>query len=172
MPPLGFWPLDLHTQGGGLFIVVPFRYSCLGCSHVGSVVALRSDRKRGEHGIGRLKHGHDWNRASGHAVSFTTHTVLCPSRHKVFVMTKRVKIVTVNDKMQRGYTYTLTAPTGRNFGPQFRPELTPKEMLTLGVFGGKYMTDCRNEFPASWFARARTLAVRFRSSAKLFRRRC
>ena len=83
-----------------------------------------------------------------------------------------MKIVTVNDKIQRGYTYTLTAPVGRNFDPQFRPELTPKEMLALGVFGGKYMTDCRNEFPASWFTRAQTLAVRFRSSAKLFRRRC
>ena len=70
-------------------------------------------------------------------------------------MTKRMKIVTVNDKMQRGYTYALTAPAGRNFDPEFRPELTPKEMLALGVFGGKYMTDCRNEFPASWFARAR-----------------
>jgi hypothetical protein len=66
-----------------------------------------------------------------------------------------MKIVTVNDKIQRGYTYTLTAPAGRNFDPQFRPELTPKEMLALGVFGGKYMTDCRNEFPASWFAHAR-----------------
>jgi hypothetical protein len=70
-------------------------------------------------------------------------------------MTKRVKIVTVNDKMQRGYTYALTAPAGNNFGPEFHPELTPKEMLALGIFGGKYMTDCRNEFPASWFARAR-----------------
>ena len=70
-------------------------------------------------------------------------------------MTKGVKTLTVNDKMQRGYTYTLTAPAGRNFDPEFRPELTPKEMLALGVFGGKYMTDCRNEFPASWFARAR-----------------
>ena len=63
--------------------------------------------------------------------------------------------VTVNDLMQRGYRYLLTEPTGRNFHPDFRPELTPKQMLRLGVFGGKYMTDCRKEFPASWFARAK-----------------
>ena len=65
------------------------------------------------------------------------------------------KIVTVTDKMQRGYRYELTAPAGRNFDPEFRPDLTPAQMLRLGVFGGKYMTDCRKEFPASWFARAK-----------------
>lgn len=63
--------------------------------------------------------------------------------------------VLVNDLMQRGYEYTLTAPAGRRFHPDFRPELTPREMLTLGVFGGKYLTDCRAEFPASWFANAK-----------------
>jgi len=57
--------------------------------------------------------------------------------------------------MQRGYAYELTAPAGRRFDPRFRPDLTPREMLQLGVFGGKYMTDCRNEFPPSWFARAK-----------------
>ena len=65
------------------------------------------------------------------------------------------KIVTVTDKMQRGYRCELTAPAGRNFDPEFRPDLTPAQMLRLGVFGGKYMTDCRKEFPASWFARAK-----------------
>ena len=65
------------------------------------------------------------------------------------------RVVTVNDRMQRGYRYRLTAPTGREFDPEFTPELTPRQMLELGVFGGKYMTDCRDEFPASWFARAR-----------------
>lgn len=66
-----------------------------------------------------------------------------------------MRTVVVNDKMQRGYVYRLTEPAGRNFAADFAPQLTPKEMLKLGVFGGKYMTDCRGEFPASWFARAK-----------------
>jgi hypothetical protein len=65
------------------------------------------------------------------------------------------KIVTVRDRMQHGYRYRLTAPAGRNFDPEFRPQLTPKEMLKLGVFAGKYMTDCRREFPQSWFVGAK-----------------
>jgi hypothetical protein len=67
----------------------------------------------------------------------------------------RKRIVTVHDKMQRGYRYALTAPVGRGFDSEFTPELTPRQMLRLGVFGGKYMTDCRGEFPASWFKGAK-----------------
>lgn len=66
----------------------------------------------------------------------------------------------VNDRMQQGYRYELTEPMGRNFDPDFRPELTPAHMLALGVFGGKYMTDCRDEFPASWFRRAKLCGER------------
>ena len=65
------------------------------------------------------------------------------------------KWVTVNDCMQKGYRYKLTDPVGRNFDPEFKPELTPAEMIALGVFCGKYMTDCRKEFPASWFKKAK-----------------
>jgi len=65
------------------------------------------------------------------------------------------KRVVVHDKMQRGSVYYRTEPIGRHFAAGFAPELTPKQMLQLGVFGGKYMTDCRNEFPANWFARAK-----------------
>jgi len=65
------------------------------------------------------------------------------------------KKITVNDQMQEGYVYYLTEPIGRNFHPEFKPELTPKQMLAMGVFGGKYMTDCSKEFPASWFERAK-----------------
>ena len=67
---------------------------------------------------------------------------------------KRKRVV-VNDRMQNNYVYYLTEPTGKNFNPEFKPDLTPRQMLELGVFGGKYMTDCRHEFPAGWFARAR-----------------
>ena len=65
------------------------------------------------------------------------------------------KIVTVNDMMQKGYRYELTEQPGKNFDPTFTPDLTPVEMLELGVFGGKYMTDCRAEFPSSWFKNAK-----------------
>jgi hypothetical protein len=79
----------------------------------------------------------------------------------------RKRIVVVNDKMQRGYRYELSAPTGRNFDPAFKPDLTPREMLRLGVFCGKYMTDTRKEFPASWFAGAK-LASKQRDCALNF----
>ena len=65
------------------------------------------------------------------------------------------KTVTVNDKMQRNYRYTLREPAGKNFDPGFKPQLTPPQMLELGVFGGKYMTDCRKEFPREWFKKAK-----------------
>jgi hypothetical protein len=70
--------------------------------------------------------------------------------------------------MQTGYVYFLTEPAGRNFHPDFRPELTPATMLRLGVFGGKYMTDCRREFPRSWFTRAKLCAERHDPALNLF----
>ena len=71
-------------------------------------------------------------------------------------MTKiKFKIVTVNDKMQKGYKYELVEPIGKNFNKDFKPDLTPKQMLALGVFGGKYMTDCIKEFPKDWFVKAK-----------------
>ncbi|HTQ15413.1 MAG TPA: hypothetical protein VMH86_16200 [Rhizomicrobium sp.] len=67
----------------------------------------------------------------------------------------RARTIIVRDRMQQGYRYRLTEPAGRNFDPDFRPDLSPEEMLALGVFGGKYLSDCRGEFPARWFSRAR-----------------
>lgn len=77
---------------------------------------------------------------------------------------RKGRTVIVHDRMQEGYRYQRTARVGRDFHPEFSPELTPKEMLELGVFGGKYMTDCRKEYPQSWFRRAK-LASRRREKA-------
>lgn len=57
--------------------------------------------------------------------------------------------------MQKGYAYYLTEPVGKHFDKDFKPELTPKEMLRLGVFGGVYMRDCKKEFPRDWFSKAK-----------------
>ncbi|HVV15074.1 MAG TPA: hypothetical protein VHD55_01575 [Candidatus Paceibacterota bacterium] len=65
------------------------------------------------------------------------------------------RTIRVSDKMQKGYRYELAEPMGKRFDPRFKPELTPKQMLALGVFGGVYMRDCIKEFPKDWFAKAK-----------------
>ena len=65
------------------------------------------------------------------------------------------QILVEKDLMQMGYVYFLTEQVGKNFHSEFRPQLSPKEMLELGVFGGKYMSDCTAEFPVDWFEKAR-----------------
>ena len=65
------------------------------------------------------------------------------------------KTIRVADKMQHNYEYVLSEPIGKNFHPDFKPQLTPSDMLKLGVFGGRYMTDGQNEFPKSWFKGAK-----------------
>jgi len=76
--------------------------------------------------------------------------------------------IVVNDLMQQGYSYVRTEPAGENFAAGFEPDLTPMEMLQLGVFGGKYMTDCRNEFPSDWFENAKLSPHRRDKSLNFF----
>ena len=41
---------------------------------------------------------------------------------------------------------------------EFRPDLTPKQMFALGIFGGQYFPDfakAKKEFPASWWKGAK-----------------
>lgn len=76
--------------------------------------------------------------------------------------------VTVNDSMQQNYSYNLVEPIGANFDLNFAPELTPKQMLEMGVFGGKYMTDCKQEFPTSWFENAKLNPEQYDSDLNYF----
>lgn len=84
---------------------------------------------------------------------------------------KSNSIVIVNDKMQKGYTYERTESVGKNFDPIFQPDLTPKEMLELGVFGGKYMTDCADEFPKDWFKNAKLNSEKYDKNLNYFNER-
>jgi hypothetical protein len=88
--------------------------------------------------------------------------------HRIKVGVMKDAIVIVNDKMQSGYRYQLSAETGTNFDPEFRPDLTPSELLSLGIFCGKYMTDCRGEFPPNWFEGAKLASGRRDCSLNYF----
>lgn len=79
-----------------------------------------------------------------------------------------IRTIVVNDSMQKGYRYECTEPVGKNFDPGFRPDLTPKEMLAMGIFGGKYMTDCRDEFPSDWFEGAKFSPERYDPDLNFF----
>lgn len=68
-------------------------------------------------------------------------------------MVKKKKII-INNSMSSGYYY-LTEEIGKNFNADFKPQLTPKEMLELGVFGGKYINDSKDEYPKEWFENAK-----------------
>ncbi len=81
---------------------------------------------------------------------------------------KQVIVVRVDDLMQKNCQYSLTESEGKNFDARFKPQLTPKAMLTLGVFGGKYMTDCNNEFPSDWFENAKLCHERHDPSLNCF----
>lgn len=64
------------------------------------------------------------------------------------------KKITVNNDWQK-YTYYLTEPEGKKFDPEFNPELTPKQMMELGVFGGMYFYGCDDDIPKGWLKKAK-----------------
>ena len=55
-----------------------------------------------------------------------------------------------------------------DFYKLFKPQLSPKEMLELGVFGGAYFGDKIKEFPKSWFKKAK-LSEKFDVEINRFR---
>jgi hypothetical protein len=75
------------------------------------------------------------------------------------------KTIHVHDKMQKNYSYVLSRPYGdiSDAPSKFTPALTPSQMLSMGVFEGKYLNDCYNEFPIEWYYDAcirKTLSIR------------
>lgn len=71
-------------------------------------------------------------------------------------MGRRVeKKITYSDRFQKKYQYTLSEPEGKNFDPLFRPDLTPRQMLHMGIFGGAYFIGVPgcipSDLPRAWF---------------------
>lgn len=66
-----------------------------------------------------------------------------------------MKKVKYSDNFQKSYSYKITEKAGKNFDPEFRPDLSPAEMLKLGVFGGAYFIGVKglipSDIPKAWF---------------------
>ena len=67
---------------------------------------------------------------------------------------KKGDTIHVDNKMVKNYTYHLSEEPGTGFATGFTPYATPEEMLSAGVFEGKYLNDCLEEFPMEWFMNA------------------
>ena len=80
-----------------------------------------------------------------------------------------MKTVKVDEIYQNNYQYQLTEKTGENFHKYFRPELSPKEMLELGVFDGSYFGCVPKEFPKDWFTHAKLCSVKHDASLNYFK---
>jgi hypothetical protein len=77
--------------------------------------------------------------------------------------------VEVNDLMQNGYVYYRTEPIGKNFAPGFKPELTPKQMLALGVVGSTKRiraAGSNGTAATTWAAAAPTMNVKSNAGGK------
>lgn len=66
---------------------------------------------------------------------------------------KKDDIIFFSNKMNKG-SYKLSENPGENFSSEFKPYFSPGEMLSLGIFEGKYLNDCILEYPAEWFINA------------------
>jgi hypothetical protein len=63
-----------------------------------------------------------------------------------------MKQIIVDEQYQKDYSYHLKERAGINFRTDFKPELTPKQMLYMGIFGGYYFKTLPKEFPEIWFS--------------------
>lgn len=64
-------------------------------------------------------------------------------------------VIKVDDLMQRGYSYELVRPIGDLSDLGILPQVSPAEMLAMGVFEGRYLNDCIGELPREWLLNAR-----------------
>ena len=76
------------------------------------------------------------------------------ARHGFAAMRKRT--VTVNDKMQKGYRYVLSGSRRARLRSRIQAATDAgRDAAAWRVRAANIMTDCRREFPRSWFAHAK-----------------
>lgn len=63
-------------------------------------------------------------------------------------------LVKYSNAMAEGSYYRIMPAGDMSDHPDFKPYFTPAQMLAMGVFEGKYLNSCTDEYPREWFEKA------------------
>ena len=87
---------------------------------------------------------------------------------RIFSLRAFVRLFVIVQTKGATHLLSMLKKQTENTSIEFLPQLTPREMLQMGVFGGWYFEGCHDEYPIEWFEDAKLSSEGFDTSLNHF----